>query len=39
MQVGWTYIEEGFFCHRRASLNWNPQRQCKEEDGERAAGE
>jgi hypothetical protein len=29
MEVGWTYIEEGFSCHREASLNWNLQGQCK----------
>jgi hypothetical protein len=25
--VDWTYIEEGFLCHRKASLSWNPQGQ------------
>jgi hypothetical protein len=29
MEVGWTNMEEGFFCHTEASLNWNLQRQCK----------
>jgi len=39
VEVDWSYIEQGFFCHRKASLRvGKPKDDVEEEDRERTRG-